>query len=102
MTTPQAWASGSWHVRPDRVDEFVRRWTAFLDWTNAAYPGLRWARLLRDADDGDHFRSFAAWDRRDEVDRWQQDPDFASHLEACLAVCDDFRGGTYLEEASVS
>ena len=36
----ELFASGDWHVTAGSEDEFVQRWTEFLEWTRAEHPGL--------------------------------------------------------------
>ena len=50
-----------------REEEFVARWSAFLEWSRVSAPGLRSARLIRDAEDPRHFVSFAAWDGAEAI-----------------------------------
>ncbi len=88
-------ASGNWVVRAGCEDEFVARWTEFLQWTRAAAPGLHSVHLIRDLEDSRHFVSVASWDSADAMQRWRSVPEFAERLAACRALCDDFRGSSY-------
>src|SRR5204863_2230708 len=49
------YASGNWHVQEGKEDEFITRWTQFLEWTREDHPALESARLIRDAGDLRHF-----------------------------------------------
>jgi len=97
----EEFASGNWCVSPGREEEFVARWTEFLEWTRDSAPGLTAARLIHDADDPRHFISFATWESREALLRWRALPAFTEHLKACTALCDDFRGSNYSLAATV-
>ena len=88
-------ASGNWLVSQDRDTEFVGRWKEFLEWTRASVAGLRSAHLIQDREDPQHFISFAAWESAEAMQAWRSLPDFGQHLNACRALCDDFRGSSY-------
>jgi heme-degrading monooxygenase HmoA len=89
------YASGNWVVTEGNQAEFVARWTEFLGWTREAAPGLRWARLIQDAENPRHFISFASWESLEALRSWRSLPEFPSKMGACRALCDDFRGGDY-------
>ena len=95
------YASGNWMVTQRREDEFVKRWTEFLEWTRASFPALRAAQLIRDEDDSRHFISWAGWESADAMQAWRSRPEFADKLGACRALCDDFRGSSYTLAANV-
>ena len=94
-TAIQNYASGDWRVRPGSEDDFIARWTEFLDWTRESAPGLLSARLIRDADEPGHFVSFAEWQSLASLNAWRGLADFATKLGACRAICEDFRGTNY-------
>jgi len=89
------YASGNWVVTAGNEAEFMARWTEFLGWTREAAPGLRWARLIQDAENPRHFISFASWESLEALRSWRSLPEFPSKMGACRALCDDFRGGDY-------
>jgi heme-degrading monooxygenase HmoA len=95
------YASGNWIVTPGRDSEFVQRWTEFLEWTRASASEFGSAVLIRDAEDRNHFISFASWESVEALRSWRSQPEFAAKLGACRALCDDFRGGNYLVVATV-
>ena len=97
----EGFASGNWCVTAGREEEFVARWTAFLEWTRVSAPGLRSARLIRDVEDPRHFVSFADWESADAMGRWRSLPGFIEKLEACRDLCEDFRGSNYTVAAAV-
>jgi heme-degrading monooxygenase HmoA len=96
MTEQNAfWASGNWHVADGRADEFMDRWTAFLDWTKAANPGFEGARLVRDTSDPNHFVSFASWRDSPSWSAWREQPEFAQHFGGIRALCTEVSAGGY-------
>jgi heme-degrading monooxygenase HmoA len=97
----EEFASGNWCVNAGREEEFVARWTEFLEWTRSCAPGLGMARLIRDAEDPRHFISFASWESPEEMSRWRSLPGFLAKLKACRDLCEDFRGSSYTVAAAV-
>jgi len=95
------YASGDWVVTAGKEAAFIGRWTEFLGWTREAAPGLKWARLIQDAEDARHFISLASWESLEALRSWRSLPEFASKLGACRALCDDFRGGNYMVVVTV-
>jgi heme-degrading monooxygenase HmoA len=91
----QAQASGNWHTSEGSEEEFVERWTSFLEWTKATVPGFAGASLIRDVADPRHFVSFAIWESSDARSRWQAHEGFAERLGGCRALCDDFTGASF-------
>ncbi|MFJ5552476.1 antibiotic biosynthesis monooxygenase family protein [Streptomyces sp. NPDC093225] len=89
------WASGDWQVTEGDVDEFVARWRAFLEWTKADNAGFGHARLLRDLNRPGHFVSFSAWRDPAAMKDWQSRPEFAEHVGACRALCEDMTSSGY-------
>jgi heme-degrading monooxygenase HmoA len=95
------YASGNWIVKQGSEQEFVARWTSFLEWTRDCAPGLQSASLIQDADDPRHFVSFATWESLKTLKAWRSQPEFAHKLAACRELCEDFRGSNYTVAAAV-
>ncbi len=87
--------SGDWKVRPGAEEEFVARWTDFLEWTRASAPGFLGARLIRNTTDPCHFVSFAEWESPSARQAWRELPEFSAKLNACKGLCEDMRGVNY-------
>jgi heme-degrading monooxygenase HmoA len=83
------YASGNWHVKKGKEDEFVERWTEFLQWTRKDHTGLQHAQLIQDNDDKSHFVSTSEWDSVEARVAWKQSPEFAKMFGAAKALCDD-------------
>src|SRR5262245_43121249 len=88
-------ASGDWVVAEGKQDEFLQRWTEFLQWTKAEAPGFIEAQLLRDAQDPRHFVSLSEWSDDAGRTSWRTHDDFRSHLEAARSLCDEFSNSDY-------
>jgi heme-degrading monooxygenase HmoA len=101
MADAVSYVSGNWLVTKGSEDEFVSRWTQFLQWTLDNVAGFQEATLLRDADDSRHFVSFARWDDGGSRDAWRSSDGFAEKFGACRELCDDFQGGPFTRVASV-
>ena len=95
IATNTVYASGNWVVTKGREEEFVRRWTEFLQWTRASFDELGSAHLIRDEETPAHFVSFATWQSVEALREWRSRPEFAVRMGACRALCDDFRGSSY-------
>jgi heme-degrading monooxygenase HmoA len=101
IATDTVYTSGTWIVTKGREDEFVRRWTEFLQWTRSTFGELGTAQLIRDEETPGNFVSFATWKRIEAVRDWRSRPEFADRLSACRALCDEFHGSSYTLAAVV-
>ena len=88
-------ASGDWVVAEGKEDEFLQRWTEFLQWTKAEAPGFLEAHLLRDDRNARHFVSLSEWSDEGARDAWRSHADFGQHLDAARSLCDDFSNSDY-------
>jgi len=95
------YASGSWQVSLGRGEEFVRRWTEFLQWTRKDHPAMLSATLLRDTRTPGHFVSFAEWTDEQSRTAWKASPEFGRYFGACRELCDDMTGSDYVREVTV-
>jgi heme-degrading monooxygenase HmoA len=101
MDRARSFASGNWHVKEGREEEFIGRWLEFLRWTRSNAPGLLSASLIRESEEPRHFVSFARWDEAASRDAWRTLEGFPDKLGACRELCDDFEGGNFEQVASV-
>ncbi|TCO51192.1 quinol monooxygenase YgiN [Kribbella antiqua] len=95
------YASGNWHVKPGQEQEFVERWTEFLQWTRKDHPAMLTATLLRDENTPGHYVSIAEWADAQSRTTWKQSPNFATHFTACQSLCDHMTGSDYTREVTV-
>ena len=96
------YASGVWHVKQGNHDEFVQKWTEFLQWSRENYPSMLVAKLLRDKGSPGRYMSYSEWADEPSRDAWKQDPGFRTRIGACVALCEDMHGADYDVAASVS
>ena len=84
-----------WQVKDGKQEEFVERWTTFLNWTRETQDGLKAAQLVADEEDRQRFLSVGEW--RDSAARqaWQDTPRFMELVMPCLEVCDDVQSSQY-------
>ena len=94
----EAHASGNWMVKKGKEQEFVARWTEFLEWTR----GLVSASLIQDEGNPGHFVSIALWDRPESRAAWKSHTAFPGKLGACRELCEEFTGGDYELAVQVS
>lgn len=103
VSVSQTFASGNWVVTSGREDEFISRWTEFLQWTKVSAPGFIRATLIRHTgDDPRHFVSFAEWDNVESRGKWRSIPGYADRFSACKALTDEFHGGDYTVAVSIT
>ncbi|MEI8408950.1 MULTISPECIES: antibiotic biosynthesis monooxygenase family protein [unclassified Kribbella] len=95
------YASGNWQVRAGREQEFVERWTEFLQWTRKDHPAMLTATLLRDGSVPGHYVSFAEWADEQSRTAWKESPDFTVHFAACRDLCEQMSGSDYEREVSI-
>jgi|SRR5215211_2487104 len=101
MTEPASYASGNWRVSEGNEDQFVARWTEFLEWTRDSAKGFEEANLIRDAAHPLHFVSIARWADDASQQAWRELPEFGEKLGACRELCDDFQGGSFRRVVAV-
>jgi heme-degrading monooxygenase HmoA len=101
VTELDTYSSGNWFVTAGQEEEFVARWTEFLQWTRDTSDGLREARLMRDDGNPSHFVSVAHWRDAQSRSAWQQQPRFQDMIGACIKLCDEVHTSTYTQVVSV-
>jgi heme-degrading monooxygenase HmoA len=94
------YASGNWHAKAGKEDEFIKRWKAFTKWSLDNAAGARDFMLLRDESNASHFISLGEWDDADSRAKWRSTEEFPKLLGACREVCHEFVGGDYAFAAS--
>jgi heme-degrading monooxygenase HmoA len=83
----------TWHVKPGREQEFVRRWQELADWSASQGLAAR-AMLLRDVDDGTRFVSFGPWESLETIRRWRSAPGFHERVARLNEVIEGFEPRT--------
>jgi heme-degrading monooxygenase HmoA len=85
-----------WIVKPGQEAEFVKRWSAFEEWSAAEGLSAR-GKLLQDVDEPRRFISFGPWETLQAIRRWRMLPDFQEHARRLGEVLEQFDAHT-LEE----
>ena len=72
--TGRSYSSGEWLVREGSEEEFVERWTAFVEWTLKQAPGAESFVLVRSTEDPRKFLSLGAWESQRAQEAWRETP----------------------------
>jgi heme-degrading monooxygenase HmoA len=89
----QAYTLTVWQVRPGLEDEFVRRWSEWIEWSHRQ--GLQAdARLLRDVDTPGRFVSFGPWVTLQAVRSWRSQQGYQERVERLQEVLESFQAET--------
>jgi heme-degrading monooxygenase HmoA len=91
----QPYSSANWLVKEGSADEFVSRWTAFVEWSFKNAPGLESGLLVQDSDNPRRFLSLGAWDTAEAMQAWRQMPVFQELFEGCRELCDEGQVRSY-------
>jgi heme-degrading monooxygenase HmoA len=100
MRTGQSYSSGEWLVREGSEEDFVERWTTFLEWTLNNAPGAESFVLVRSIEDPRRFLSLGAWENQDAQEAWRQMPRMQELLSQCRELCEEFEFHGYTLAAS--
>ena len=91
----QPYSSGNWLVKEGSEEDFVSRWTAFVEWSLENAPGFVTGLLIQDSDNPRRFLSLGAWDTAEAMQAWRQMPEFQELFEACRELCDEVQVSSY-------
>lgn len=91
----QPYSSGNWLVKEGSEEDFVSRWTAFVEWSLKNAPGLESGILIQNSDNSRRFLSLGAWDTAEALQAWRQMPEFQELFEACRELCDEVQVRSY-------
>jgi quinol monooxygenase YgiN len=100
--TAQSYSSGEWLVRAGSEEEFIQRWTTFIEWSLNDAPGAESFVLVRSAEDPRKFLSLGAWENQEAQEAWQQMPRMQELLGQCQELCEEFESHPYTLAASPS
>ena len=67
----QIWTHGVWTVKPGHEEDFVAAWQAMARDALREFQPSAGPHLLQDQERPNVFRSFAAWDDPEQVDRFR-------------------------------
>jgi heme-degrading monooxygenase HmoA len=93
----QPFSSGNWIVSEGREEDFIARWTEFVEWSVATMGtgASESPILIRETAQPRHFISFGGWKDAETVQKWRGHPEFAERLGRCRELCDEFVAGDY-------
>jgi heme-degrading monooxygenase HmoA len=98
--TGQSYSSGEWLVQAGSEDEFIERWTTFLEWSLDNAPGAVTAVLVRSTEEPRKFLSLGAWENQEAQEAWREMPRMQELLSRCRALCEEFEFHPYTLAAS--
>jgi quinol monooxygenase YgiN len=100
QNTGRSYSSGEWLVRPGSEQEFIERWTSFIEWTLNEAPGAVSFVLVRSTEEPRKFLSLGAWESLQAQEAWREMPRMQVMLGQCRALCDEFDTHRYTLAAS--
>src|ERR687897_3506260 len=88
--TGQSYSSGEWSVRAGSEEEFVERWTTFIEWSLDNAEGAESFVLVRSTQEPRKFLSLGAWESQGAQQAWREMPQLQVMLGHCRALCDEY------------
>ena len=98
--TDQSYSSGEWEVRAGSEEEFVQRWTTFIEWSLENAPGAGSFVLVRSTEDPTKFLSLGSWESQEAQQAWREMPRMQELLDQCRQLCEKFDTHSYTLAAS--
>jgi heme-degrading monooxygenase HmoA len=100
--TGQSYSSAEWEVRRGSEDEFIQRWTTFIEWSLENAPGAESFVLVRSTEDPTEFLSLGSWESQEAQSAWREMPRMQELLGRCRELCEEFESNSYTFAASPS
>jgi len=91
----RSYSSGGWLVQVGSEEEFVDRWTAFVEWSSENAAGAEYFVLVRRDDEPRRFLSLGAWEDHQAQEAWRAMPRMQELLGRCRELCDEFESHSY-------
>jgi quinol monooxygenase YgiN len=98
--TGQSYSSGEWLVREGSEEEFIQRWTTFIEWSLDNAVGAESFVLVRSMEESRKFLSLGEWESQQAQEAWREMPRMQVMLGWCRALCDEFDTHRYTLAAS--
>ena len=98
--TDRSYSSGEWKVMAGSEEEFVQRWTAFIEWSLENAPGAGSFVLVRSTEDPTRFLSLGSWESQEAQQAWREMPRQQELLGQCRELCEEFDSHPYTLAAS--
>ena len=102
MRTGQFYGSGEWVVREGSEEDFVERWTNFIEWSLDNAPGAVPGSfvLVRSTEEPRRFLSIGAWESQEAREAWGQMARMQELLSQCRELCEEVESHQYTLAAS--
>jgi len=99
--TGHSYSSGEWSVRAGSEEEFINRWTTFIEWSLDNAPGAESFVLVRSTEEPREFLSLGAWESQEAQEAWRKMPRMQELLGQCRPLCEEFESHPYTLAASL-
>ena len=99
-STDRSYSSGEWDFRAGSEEEFVQRWTTFIEWSLENAPGAGSFVLVRSTEDPTKFLSLGSWESQEAQQAWREMPRMQELLDQCRQLCEEFDTHSYTLAAS--
>jgi len=96
-----SYSSGEWLVQAGSEEEFVSRWTTFIERSLNNALGAESFVLVRSTENPRRFLSLGAWENQEALEAWQQMPQMQELLGQCRELCEEFEFHPYTQAASL-
>jgi len=100
--TGRSYSSGEWLVREGSEEEFIQRWTSFIEWTLNEAPGAVSFVLVRSTEEPGRFLSLGTWENQEAQEAWREMPRMQELLGQCRQLCEEVEFHPYTLAASPS
>jgi heme-degrading monooxygenase HmoA len=100
--TGHSYSSGEWLVQAGSEEEFVERWTTFIEWSLDNAEGAESFVLVRSTEEARKFLSLGAWESQEAQEAWRGMPRMQELLGQCRELCEEFEFHPYTLVASPS
>src|SRR5215212_4731935 len=94
----QSYSSAEWLVQAGSEDEFIQRWTNFLEWTLNNAAGAQSFVLVRSTEEPRKFLSLGAWENEEAQSAWREMP----RMQEYFSQCQEFEAHGYTLAANLS
>jgi heme-degrading monooxygenase HmoA len=98
--TAQSYSSGEWLVRAGSEEEFIQRWTTFIEWSLDNAEGAESFVLVRSTQEPRKFLSLGAWESPEAQQAWREMPRMQELLGRSRELCEEFETHAYTLAAS--
>jgi heme-degrading monooxygenase HmoA len=100
--TGQSYSSGEWLVQTGSEEEFIERWTTFIEWSLNNAPGAQSFVLVQSTEEPRRFLSLGAWENQEAQQAWQEMTQMQELFNQCRELCEEFEFHPYTLAASPS